>query len=372
MPISVRRICGSPVKAVLPILLALASVLVSAGQNTPAIDSKTIFERTKAATVVILSGEGAGRLTAISTGVMISPAGVLLTAFHAIKGANEVQIRLPNGEVFDHVEMLGVDDRRDVAALRISAGALPGLPIGSTTNLAQGDPVYAVTNGGGLVWSATEGILSAIRSADDIPGIGSGFRLLQFSPPIAPGSSGGALVDRSGNLIGIITRGNASAGFAVPIESVLGLAESGQHTLLGSGRSLQLPTRLARQTPSSSAEVADLDHKKILNEARTIHIVSSTQFITASTLSRALALQKDWPKLGLTVVEDRRVADISLDVDRVIFTHVHTYSLVDTKTSIVLFSGRVRAFDGILASAGVAEEVVKYFSSQRLTKAVDK
>jgi len=367
-----RIMRNSFVQLVLPTLLALVNVPAGAGQDTSVINNKETFERTKAATVAILTGEGAGRLTAISSGVMISKAGVLLTAFHAIKGANEVQIRLATGEVFDHVELLGVDERRDVAALRISAGALPDLPIGNTENLAPGDAVYAVPNAGGLVWSAMKGILSSIRSAGDVPGIGSGVRLLQFNAPIGPGASGGALVDRGGNVIGIITRSNGTDSFAVPIESVLGLAETSQQTSLGSGRLLQMPTKVARETPGSSAEIAGLDQKKILNEARTIHLASSTDFISVDTMSRALTGQKGWSKLGLALVADEGLADLVLKVDRVIFTHVHMYSLVDQKTSIVLVSGRVRAFDGILASDGIAKEVIGCFSAGRAVKVAEK
>lgn len=201
------------------IFVLVMGCAASVAQNQTVLDSKAIFERTKAATVVVLTGEGVGRLTAMASGVMISRDGVLLTAWHAIKGASEVQIRLDNGEVFDHVELLGVDERRDVAAIRISAGALPSLTIGSTTNLAQGDSVYAVTNGGGLTWSASEGILSSLRTADELPNGESGYRLLQFSAPVAFGASGGPLVDRAGNLIGVITKGNGSSGFAVRLRA---------------------------------------------------------------------------------------------------------------------------------------------------------
>jgi S1-C subfamily serine protease len=213
-------------------VLAALSVPLVAQQSPSSPEGNSILGHTKAATVIILSGEGAGRLRSIATGIIISKDGVLLTALHAVKGAAEVQIRLANGEVFDHVELLGTDERRDVAALKISATALPALTPASTTSLNQGDPVYAVTNAGGLAWSATEGILSAIRLADEVPGAGSGFRLLQFSAPVAPGSSGGALVDRFGAIIGIITGAKGSAGFAVPIESVLGLPDSGRRTAL--------------------------------------------------------------------------------------------------------------------------------------------
>lgn len=342
----------------------LLSVSLALASTSGVIDSKVIFEKTKAASVVIITGGGTGRLRTMASGVVVSKDGVILTAYHVIKGADEVQVRLPNGDVFDHVELLGVDERRDIAALRIPAGSLPGLAIGNSANLAQGDAVYAVTNSGGWTWSATEGIISSLRDPDDVPGADSGFRLLQFTAPVGRGSSGGALVDGAGNLIGIITSGSPSAGFAVPIDSVIGLTRTSQATTLGSGRLLRMPAKVARETADSSAEIAGLDHQKLLQDARTIHIESNTAFITFDTLSRALTVQKDWPKTGLTLVQDQRVADLFLRVDRVIFTHVHTYSLIDRKTSIVLASGRIRAFDGILASKGIAGEVVKIFSDR--------
>jgi hypothetical protein len=353
-------------KVIQSILFATLAVPLIAQQSASPLDANAIFERAKAATVLILTGEGAGRPRSIATGVIISKDGVILTALHAIKGAVEVQIRMANGEVFDRVELLGSDERRDVAALKISAGALPALSPGNTTSLAQGDAVYAVTNAGGLAWSATEGILSAVRLADEVPGVGSGFRLLQFTAPVAPGSSGGALVDRSGALIGIITGSKGSAGFAVPIETVLGLSDPGHRTALGSGAALQLPAKAAANIPQSSAAIADSDPKQILKNARTIFIHSKTTFLTVDTLDRALALEKDWPKLELAIVQDQRVADVLIEIDRPLFTYIHTFVVIDKRTSIVLGSGKVTAFDGTLASDGIAKDIVKLFSAVRL------
>jgi hypothetical protein len=346
-------------------LLAALSAPLAFNQTPLSPDTNAIFERTKAASVIILAGEGAGRLQSIATGAIISKNGILLTALHVVKGAAEVQVRTASGEVFDQVDLLGSDERRDVAALKIAAGALPALDLGSTAGLAQGDPVYAVTNAGGLAWSATEGILSAIRPADEIPGAGSGFRLLQFSAPIAPGSSGGALVDKTGALIGIITANQGNAGFAVPIENVLGLPDSGRRIALGRGSLLQMPAKVAESIPQSSAAIAGSDSKPILKDAKTIFVQSKTAFLTVDTLDRALALEKDWPRLNLTIVQDRRVADLLIEIDRPLFTYVHTFVIVDKRTSIVIGSGKVTAFDGTIASNGIAKDIVKIFSAVR-------
>jgi len=341
-------------------------LFVAAQQTSAAPDAKAIFEHTRAATVIILAGEGAGRLNSIATGVVISKDGEILTAYHAIKGALEVQVRMANGDVFDRVQQLGIDERRDIVALKISAGALPALTPGSSATLAPGDPVYAVTNANGLAWSATEGIFSAVRPADDVSGAGTGYRLLEVTAPIAPGASGGALVDRSGNLIGIITRGSGSAAFAVPIENLLGLQDAGPRFTLGSGSLLRMPAQQAAEIPQSSAAIAGTDPKAILKNARTIFINSKTSFLTVDTLERDLLLEKDWPKLGLTIVADRRVADLFIEIDRPLFTYIHTFVITDKKTTIVLGTGKVTAFDGTIASGGLADDIVKIFSAARL------
>jgi len=88
--------------------------------------------------------------------------------------------------------------------------------------------------------------------------------------------------------------------------------------------------------------------------------------LTVSTLDRALLRQKDWEKLGLNIVDNTVGADLELKVDRLVLTHIHTYVLTDKATGIVLASGRVRAFDGVVASGPMAEQIVKVLTSARI------
>jgi hypothetical protein len=76
--------------------------------------------------------------------------------------------------------------------------------------------------------------------------------------------------------------------------------------------------------------------------------------------------QKDWDKLGLNIVNNANHADLELQGNRVVFTHVHTYILTDKATGIVLASGKVTAFDGVIASGPMAEQIVKILSAARL------
>jgi hypothetical protein len=121
---------------------------------------------------------------------------------------------------------------------------------------------------------------------------------------------------------------------------------------------------------------ADLDSSQILKSARTIVICSETEFLTSSTMDRALMQQKDWDKLGLSIVSSScysdpraskpRAAELKLQINRVVFTHIHTYILTDKATGVVLASGRVRAFDGVVASGPMAEQIVKFLFAARL------
>jgi hypothetical protein len=120
-----------------------------------------------------------------------------------------------------------------------------------------------------------------------------------------------------------------------------------------------MPAKVAADVPKSSAAIAGSDPKQMLKEANAIYIHSKTAFLTVDTLVRALALEKDWPKLGLTIVQDQRVADVRIEIDRPLFTYVHTFVIADKRTSIVLGSGKVTAFDGTIASGRIAKEIVK-------------
>jgi S1-C subfamily serine protease len=334
----------------------------SAASNSKSAD---ILAHASESAVLILTGEGAGRLQGVATGTIVRTDGVILTAYHVVKEAHEVQVRLKNGEIYDQTELLGADERRDVAALKITGHDLPALAISTDAKVVMGEPAYAVTSSSGLGWSATEGIFSGMRTADEVNGAGSGYRLIQFTAPVAPGASGGPLVNGRGELVGIITRGmSQGASFAVPIENVIGLAEGTMHKALGNGQLLQIPKTDA--TPSSAA-VSAANPQSILRSAKTAAVRSRTMFFTADSLERALSREKEFPALGLLLVKDARVADLILEIDRPLFTYQFTYSLLDPKTSIVLASGKVTAFDGEAASNMIAEQVLKILEKSRTT-----
>jgi S1-C subfamily serine protease len=129
-----------------------------------------------------------------------------------------------------------------------------------------------------LPWTASSGIASAERLADEVQGAGTGYLLIQFTAPISAGSSGGLLVDGKAHLLGIIVgtfKERENLNFAVPVESAMGLADVPATTTFRSGTRLQLPTSppvLGRtlkagvdvEGPEKSQVIASRDPKAIL------------------------------------------------------------------------------------------------------------
>ncbi|MFQ5695387.1 MAG: S1C family serine protease, partial [Terriglobia bacterium] len=313
---------------------------------------------------LVLVGEGQGRLARSGSALVVREDGVLLTAYHLIKGARRVQVRLHNGETYDQVQLVGVDERRDVAALRILASGLKVLPVAGADEVKVGDAVFVISNPVLLGWTASNGILSGARLADDIPGAGKGYRLLQFTAPVSPGSSGGALVDAKGRALGIIV--GAAPGqnnnFAVPLESVVGLTGSGKGSAFDSGEELFLPTE-HRVSPPPELPEPGTTPADLLQAARTIYIETHDRWhFPTQTLAAALLRQQSLHERGLIFVKDKRAADLVIEVDHPLHVWDFTFLVKHRPTTVVLASGKVIAWDGIRAAPGIAKKIAKEFN----------
>ena len=132
--------------------------------------------------------------------------------------------------------VVATDPKTDVAVVKIEAEGLPVIPWGDSGTLAVGDFVLAIGNPLGLSQTVTFGIVSAVGRAD--VGVADYEDFIQTDAPINPGSSGGALVNTRGELIGIntaiasTTGGNVGVGFAIPSN----MARAALHSLLKTGR----------------------------------------------------------------------------------------------------------------------------------------
>lgn len=153
--------------------------------------------------------------------------GYIATNQHVIEGAETVRIVLQDGKIYS-ADIVGSDSLTDLAVLTADADDLTPIDLGSTNDLSIGEPTIAVGNplgqSGGA--SLTVGVLSAFSRRVDFDDGTTLFGMLQTDAPINNGSSGGALVDEDGALIGItaaVGLGEAGAegiGYAIPVELV--------------------------------------------------------------------------------------------------------------------------------------------------------
>ena len=165
------------------------------------------------------------------SGVVYGADGYILTNHHVVDGSAQVFVVFSDGARF-RAEVVGSDEVTDIAVLLVNRSDLHPLGVGTSQALAIGQPAIAVGNPLGLQGgpTVTAGIVSALDRSLAVAGDEDLYGLVQTDAPIAPGSSGGALVDAQGRLIGITTAiavsdvGPEGLGFAVPIDIVVGVA----------------------------------------------------------------------------------------------------------------------------------------------------
>ncbi|KAF0166904.1 MAG: peptidase S1 and S6 chymotrypsin/Hap:PDZ/DHR/GLGF [Rhodocyclaceae bacterium] len=166
-------------------------------------------------------GEQTQRRSGLGSGVVVSPEGYILTNFHVIDGADEIEVAHNDGRKYK-AQVVGSDPESDLAVLRIPADhKLPVIAFGSSDTLRVGDVVLAIGNPFGVGQTVTSGIVSALGRSH--LGINTFENFIQTDAAINPGNSGGALVDSNGHLVGINTAiysqsgGSMGIGFAIPV-----------------------------------------------------------------------------------------------------------------------------------------------------------
>ena len=211
----------------LPLLLAALALAVAgsriASARTAHVDATTgvVIVETNLAYV---NGQAAG------TGMVLTPAGEVLTNNHVIRGASTIHVVVPSTHRTYSARVVGYSPTADVAVLQLrGASGLATVTTGTTTGLRRGQPVTAVGNAGGtgFLTSTTGSVVSLGRTitvSDDQGGSERLTGLIETDAALEPGDSGGPLVDASGRVIGMDTAATASFrfqgasdGYAIPI-----------------------------------------------------------------------------------------------------------------------------------------------------------
>ena len=210
----------------------------------------------------------------LGSGVIVDPAGLVVTNYHVIDGASQIKVALADKREFE-ADIVLKDQRSDLAVLRVKGAKerFPTLQFADSDELQVGDLVLAIGDPFGVGQTVTHGIVSAVARTE--VGISDYQFFIQTDAAINPGNSGGALVDMAGRLIGINSAiysrsgGSQGIGFAIPanmVRVVVASAEGGSGAVKRPwlGAKLQTVTAdiadsmgLARPTGALVASVAD-------------------------------------------------------------------------------------------------------------------
>ena len=279
-------------------------------------------------------GEGLG------SGVIYREDGHVITNAHVIDGASEVDIAFADGST-EPAEVVGSDPNSEIAVLKVNRNDLPAATFASDEPPIVGQMAVAIGSPAGFEATVTLGIVSAVGRefprelvGDDEQAASALVDLIQTDAAISPGNSGGALVDRDGNIMGInvaylppAETGAVNLGFAIPADTAVSIAdqliETGEVTTpyLGVG-TVPLPPEVAERFDlpvNSGALVQTVEPGSGADEAGVrvndvIIALGDAEIASYGDLFGALRDYRPGDTVGLTVVRggEERTLDVTL------------------------------------------------------------
>ena len=254
------------------LLGSATTILAQETQNASAkMDAPTLYEKTVPSVVLIISMDSDGKLGQ-GSGAIVRSDGIIATNHHVIKNAVSARVQLRSGDIYDDVTVIDVDERKDIALLKIKAVNLLALPFADSDKLKVGSNIFAVGAPRGLEGSLSSGIISSIRAGAEVAPKFEGFRIVQFTAPISPGSSGGPLIDEYGKVVGLVFAFRVDAqnlNLAIPSNYIAGMTAQAN----GAGHKLgKMPSQIQAQTSTPTKPYIKRPLAEVLASAKTICI----------------------------------------------------------------------------------------------------
>lgn len=188
------------------------------------------------------------------SGFIVSPDGYIMTNAHVVAGASQVTVKTTDRREYT-AKVIGVDERTDVAVIKIEAKNLPTVRIGDASKLKPGEWVIAIGSPFGFENSVTAGVVSA--TSRSMPGEANYTPFIQTDVAVNPGNSGGPLFNLKGEVVGINsqiysrTGGYMGLSFAVPID----VANNVREQLVATGKVTR--SRIGVSIQDVDAQLAD-------------------------------------------------------------------------------------------------------------------
>ncbi|MBI4849234.1 MAG: tetratricopeptide repeat protein [Nitrospirae bacterium] len=191
-------------------------------------DADRIFKENSKAVVVVVTLNEKGEPISQGSGFIVRPDGAVVTNYHVISNAKDIKVKAGD-KVLDVEGLLYSDKENDLVILKAKGDKLPVVKLGDIAKANVGEKVYVISSPEGLENTISDGLLSGIRE------ITSGKKVLQITAPISPGSSGGPVFNKDGEVIGVATfliKEAQNLNFAMPVNLLKDKIESKKVTAL--------------------------------------------------------------------------------------------------------------------------------------------
>ena len=213
------------------------------GENTSKVELKAseISKLVSPAVVYIETFDANGDLLGTGSGMNVEASGKIFTNFHVVEGASKITVKFVDGKAYDVVALYAYDADRDVAVLKVNGSGLPVVVFGNSAALENGEEILTIGSPIGLENTISDGLISNRSRTLE------GQVYLQISAPISPGSSGGALVNLYGEVVGITSAqfiSGQNLNLAIPINEVKRFQSTNLNMSLGAFSKLKVEKRI--------------------------------------------------------------------------------------------------------------------------------
>ena len=295
------------------------------------------------------------------SGVIIRQDGYIVTNNHVVQGANKIEVTLNNNKTFE-ATVVGTDPATDVALIKIDAEGLPIVPIGDSDKLRLGEWVLAIGSplGEQLRGTITAGIVSA--KGRSMPNTTGEFRIesfIQTDAAVNPGNSGGALVNKAGELVGIntaiVSQTGAYSGYSFAVPSNIVKKIVGDLIDFGSVKRAKLGVAMSPVTEKNAKEMklSSLDgvyinevskggaaDKAGVKEGDILLAIDSTVIKSPAALQEKVNSFHPGDKAVLKIVRDGKVKELPVE-----------FQGTDKITGTVTEDGETAFYGGLLKEA---------------------
>ncbi len=228
--------------------------------------------------------------TALGSGFVVDAHGLIATNLHVTAGEESISVHTYTGDDLEVQAIAGLDVEHDLVLLRVDK-RLPTLALARSNSVTLGEPVIAIGSPLGLEATLSEGLVSGVRALD------ASFKVLQVTAPISPGSSGGPLINRHGEVVGVATfilLGGSNIGFGVPVRHVKAL--------------LQEPKQMSLAAFAAQTHSRQESHLPVVTRDVPVHALSIFDGCSDGDVKRLVAMIGEAIDIGAPLYNDGKFA----------------------------------------------------------------